>query len=126
MHAKEISDLAVKLSQDQTGSDAYLGHYHKARQKVEEKLTEMQRQKYRSWADGWSNKQLPSGVKERYVHGNDSTRLKLADYCGSMMKNHGSHALEEFASTMFHQFGMRVVILEAHVDPKDDKVAVSL
>ena len=59
-------------------------------------------------------------------HGNDSTGLKSADYWYSMMKNHGTNALKEFTRTMFNQFGMRIVILGAHIDHHDDNVAVSL
>ena len=126
MHNDEIHDLAIKLSEDAAGSNGYLGCYAKARQQVEEKLTELDRQKYRSMAQAWSNQELPSGVQERYVLGNDSTGLKLANHCYSMMKNHGTDALKEFTRTMFNQFGMRIVVLGAHIDHHDDDVAVSL
>ena len=126
MHNDEIHDLAIKLSKDTPGSNGYLSYYSKARQQVEEKLTELDRQKYRSMAAAWSNQELPSGVQERYVRANDCARLNLANYCYSMMKNHGTDALKEFTRTMFNQFGMRIVILGAHIDHHDDDVAVSL
>ena len=118
--------MAVELSKANTGSNAYLTSYAKAKNQIEEKLTENERKKYKSLADRWSNNELPSGVQEQYVYGDDSSRLKLADYCGSMMKNHGADALKEFTLTMFNQFGMRIVILGAHFDHKDGDVAISL
>ena len=36
-----------------------------------------------------------------------------------MMKKHGAKAVEEFASESFRQFGMRVVVLAAYMDPEE-------
>ena len=79
MNRKEISKLSVKLSQSKPGSSAYLQAYKKARSRVEQKLTDNQRQRYKAMAKEWSEKKLPPRMQQRYVHGNDFIKLQLAD-----------------------------------------------
>jgi hypothetical protein len=126
MRGKDISNLAIELSKANTGFNAYLSSYAKAKNQIEKKLTENEHKKYKSLADKWSNNELPSGVQEQYIYGDDSSRLKLADYYTSMIRNHGTDALKEFTLTMFNQFGMQVVILGAYFNHKDSNVAISL
>jgi hypothetical protein len=73
MHRDKIHKLAVKLSQNVPGSAAYLSSYSRARRKVEEKLTENQRQSYRVMAKDWSDKQLPPSEQQRYAYRNGSS-----------------------------------------------------
>ena len=75
MNRKEISKLAIKLSQSKPGSPAYLQAYKKARNQVECKLTDNQRQRYKAMAKEWSEKKLPPRMQQRYVHGYDSIKL---------------------------------------------------
>jgi hypothetical protein len=80
MHRKQIHKLATKLSQNTPGSPNYLGSYNKARNQVEKKLTENQRRKYKLMAKEWSEKKLPPRMQQRYVHGDDSSRLERSDF----------------------------------------------
>jgi hypothetical protein len=80
MHRKQIHKLAVRLSQNVPGSVEYLSQYHRARVQVEETLTDDQRRTYRAMAKEWSEKKLPPRMQQRYAHGNDSSRLELADF----------------------------------------------
>lgn len=80
MERQKINKLAVKLSKDAPGSPEYLRCYNAARKKVEEKLTDEQRQNYRAMAKQWSEKKLPPMMQRRYVHGSDSSRLELTDF----------------------------------------------
>ena len=79
MNRKEISKLAINLSQSKPGSPMYLQAYKKARNQVEGKLTDNQRQRYKAMAKEWSEKKLPARMQQRYVHGNDFIKLQLAD-----------------------------------------------
>jgi hypothetical protein len=76
----EIHKLAIKLSQNTAGSAGYLASYHTARNQVEADLTDNQHQKYKVMAKEWSEKKLPLKMQQRYAHGNDSSRLELADF----------------------------------------------
>jgi len=67
MHHKRINKMAIKLSNAPPGSTAYLRSYTTAHQKVEKKLTESQRQKYKAMAKDWSDKKLPPKVQYRYA-----------------------------------------------------------
>lgn len=77
MHNDQIHELAIELLKDAAGSNGYLANYAKARQQVEEKFTELERQKYRSMALAWSNQELPSGMQERYVPWQWFYRIKI-------------------------------------------------
>jgi 2-polyprenyl-6-methoxyphenol hydroxylase-like FAD-dependent oxidoreductase len=79
MNREEISELSKKLSQGKAGSSAYLQAYKKARRQVEQKLTDNQRQRYKAMAKEWTEKKLPPSMQQRYVHGNDFIKLRLAD-----------------------------------------------
>jgi hypothetical protein len=80
MRRKEIHKLAVKLSKHPAGSPRYLSSYKLARTKVEKKLTDDQRRKYKAMAKEWSERKLPRKVQHRYVRGNYSRMLQLADF----------------------------------------------
>jgi hypothetical protein len=80
MHRKKIHKLATKLSQNAPGSLDYLKHYNKARKQVERKLTDDKRREYKAMAKEWSEKKLPPRMQQRYVHGNDSSRLEQSDF----------------------------------------------
>jgi hypothetical protein len=80
MHRKEIHKLANKFSKNTPGSTLYLRSYNRARNQVERKLTENQRQRYKAMAKEWSEKKLPPRMQQRYARGIDSKRLELADF----------------------------------------------
>jgi hypothetical protein len=67
MHRKTISKMAVKLSNSPPGSVRYIKTYPGARRKVEKRLTENQRQKYKAMAKDWSEGNLPQKVQYRYA-----------------------------------------------------------
>jgi len=69
--------LALKLSKNTPGLLHYLSNYHKARAKLEAKLTNDQCQSYKAMAKEWLEKKLPPKMQQWYVHGNDSSRLGL-------------------------------------------------
>jgi hypothetical protein len=80
MHRTQIHMLAVRLSPTAPGSAGYLRSYNTARRQVERKLTDNQRQMYKAMAKEWLEKKLPPRMQQRYAHGNDSSRLELADF----------------------------------------------
>ena len=67
MHRKTISKMAVKLSNSPPGSVRYIKRYPGARRKVETRLTENQRQKYKAMAKDWSEGKLPQKVQYQYA-----------------------------------------------------------
>jgi len=77
MNRKKLHKLALKLWKNTLGSSHYLSNYHKARTKLEAKLTDDRRQSYKVMAKEWSEKKLPPKMQQWYVHGNDSSRLGL-------------------------------------------------
>jgi hypothetical protein len=77
MNRPKINALAKEISGDAAGSRLYLENYHRARNQVEQTLSEDDRQIYKAIAKKWTEKKLPKNMQKRYVHGNDSSRLKL-------------------------------------------------
>jgi len=127
MNRPKINDLAQEILGDVPGSQRYLSNYHKARLQFEQTLSEDDRKIYNALAKKWMEKKLPKNMQKRYVHGDDSSRLKStysSHYC-SMLKKHGIKAIKDFTSTAYKQFGMRLVILAAFVDDDGDP-AISL
>ncbi len=80
MQCPKINELAIELSQDVPGLKGYISNYNKACSQVEQNLTDNERQMYKAMLKEWSDKQLPPEMQQQYAHGNDSTRLKLADF----------------------------------------------
>ena len=64
INSSRINDLAVKLSKDKPGSRRYLGVYKKALSRLEKKLTEEDRRKYRETAKKWSEGKLPRNMQQ--------------------------------------------------------------
>lgn len=123
MHRQEIIDKAVGLSESRAGSASFLKRYKEARALVEKEFPEGQRQKYKAMAKEWSEKPLPSQLQQEYVHGNNSSRLYLTDSPSlSMMTKSGTKAIKEFSSAAYNQFGMRVVVLAAYVNEKNESL----
>jgi hypothetical protein len=75
MNRRKLHKLTLKLSQSPAGSARYLGCYGRARRQFERNLSEDLRQKYKAMAKEWGKKKLPRKIQQRYVHGNDSSRL---------------------------------------------------
>ena len=115
----EIHQLALKLSGDVPGSRKYIASYSVARYRIEKKLSNRQRTKYKAMANEWSDKKLPQDMQHRYVYGNDAS-TQLTNFYTSMMKKRGPRAIREFTSSSYKQFGMRVVVLAAYVDDEGD------
>ena len=123
MHRQEIIDKAVGLSESRAGSASFLKRYKEARALVEKEFPEGQRQKYKAMAKEWSEKPLPSQLQQEYVHRNNSSRLYLTDSPSlSMMTKSGTKAIKEFSSAAYNQFGMRVVVLTAYVNEKNESL----
>jgi hypothetical protein len=80
MNREQISKLSIKLSQGKPGSSAYLQAYKKARNEVEQNLTDNERQRYKVMAKKWTERKLPPMMQQRYVNGNDFIKLQLADF----------------------------------------------
>jgi hypothetical protein len=80
MQGDQINDLAVKRLKSAPGTTAYLKEYKKARHDVGEELSETLQTKYKGMAQEWSERELPSRIKQRYVHGNDSSSFYLIDF----------------------------------------------
>lgn len=80
MHREQVHKLALKLSGSTSGSPAYLKAYKTALSKVEKKLSQSQKKRYRAMAQEWSEKPLPPTVQQRYVHVDVSSTLALTDF----------------------------------------------
>ena len=115
----EIHQLALKLSGDVPGSRKYLASYSVACYRIEKKLSDQQRTKYKAMANKWLDKKLPQDMQHWYIYGNDAS-VQLTNFYTSMMKKYGPRAIREFTSSSYKQFGMRVVVLAAYVDDKGD------
>ena len=79
MNRKKIHAMAAKISQERPGTPHYLSGYSRARKIIERKFTEEEHRKYKAMAKEWSEKKLPPRMQQQYVHGNDSSKLGLAD-----------------------------------------------
>ena len=120
----KIHQLALKLSHDVPGSRKYLASYSVAHYRIEKKLSDRQRTKYKVMANEWSDKKLPQDMQHWYVYGNDDASAQLTNFYTSMMKKRGPRAIREFTLSSYKQFGMRVVILAAYVDDEGDPAMV--
>ncbi|KAF8486612.1 hypothetical protein F5888DRAFT_1640084 [Russula emetica] len=94
MNRNKIHELALEFPKNTPGSADYLSNYNKARRLVE--------QKYKAMAKEWMEKKLPPGMQQR------------------MMAKHRPRAMREFTSSVYHQFGMRIVVLAAYIDADGD------
>jgi hypothetical protein len=121
MHRQEIIDMAVRLSGSRAGTPLFLKSYKQARALIEKDFPDGQRQRYKAMAKEWSEKPLPSQLQQEYVHRNNSSLLYLTDSLSlSMMTKSGTKAVKEFSSAAYNQFGMRVVVLAAFVNEKNE------
>lgn len=75
MHREEVHNLALTLAGTSGGSPLYIANYKRARAEVSGRLTETQREQYIAMAKEWTEKGLPMDMKQRYVHGSDSSGL---------------------------------------------------
>jgi hypothetical protein len=72
-------------------------------------------------AKEWLEKPLPSQLQQEYVHGNNSSQLYSTDSLSlRIMTKSGTKAIKEFSSVAYNQFGMRVVVLAAFLNEKNE------
>jgi len=74
-------------------------------------------------AKEWLEKKLPPKMQQRYVGGDNFSRLELTDFSTSMMAKHGPQAIKEFTLAAYNQFGMCLVVLAAYTNDKGEPTA---
>ncbi|KAF8261280.1 hypothetical protein EI94DRAFT_1705653 [Lactarius quietus] len=97
-HQEEIDKLAAEMSGAKAGLPAYLGCYKRAIKTVNDQLYEETRVKYQAEAKKWVEHKPPPQQQQW------------------LMEKYGQSTLQDFSVTMYHQFGVQVIVLAGYCD----------